>query len=151
MTALAERPAARIVLLDREGRVLLFRFQPHDRAPFWATPGGALDAGESYREGARRELWEETGIEADPGEEIARRLVRFVTLEGTLVEADERYFLIRTDTARISTAAHTELEQRVMTRWGWFSPADLEALDERYFPEDLIEMVAEHKGRLHAG
>ena len=44
----AERPAARIILLDPAGRVLLFRFDPSDRPPFWCTPGGALDPGEDY-------------------------------------------------------------------------------------------------------
>jgi len=42
------RPAARILLLDAAGRVLLFRFDPDDRPPFWCTPGGAVDPGESY-------------------------------------------------------------------------------------------------------
>ena len=66
-------------------------------APFWATPGGALDAGEDFASGARRELCEETGIDADCGHEIARRIADFVTLEGVPVSADERYFLVRTD------------------------------------------------------
>ena len=52
--SLAERPAARILLMDPAGRVLLFRFDAADRPPFWATPGGAVDPGESYEEAARR-------------------------------------------------------------------------------------------------
>lgn len=147
MTApLTERPAARIILLDGAGRVLLFRFDPDDRPPFWCTPGGAVEPGESYEEAARRELAEETGIVADPGAQIARRHVEFVTIEGVPVTADERYFLVRTDRADIDTASHTPLEQRVMTRWRWFSPAELAAHDERFFPEDLLDMIATHQG-----
>ena len=84
------RPAARILLVDGAGRVLLFRFTPEDgRAPFWCTPGGAVDPGESYEEAARRELYEETGIIADPGREVMRREVEFLTLEGIEVTADD--------------------------------------------------------------
>lgn len=142
----AERPAARIILLDGDGRILLFRFDPDDRPPFWCTPGGAVEPGESYHDAARRELAEETGIIADPGAEIAQRHVEFVTIEGVPVTADERYFLVRTDRADIDTASHTALEQRVMTRWRWFTRDELAAHEERYFPEDLIAMITAQEG-----
>jgi len=138
------RPAARILLVDREGRVLLFRFTPEDgRPPFWCTVGGAVDPGESYEDAARRELYEETGIIADPGPEIFRRDVDFLTIEGVEVTADERYFLVRTDAREIDAQGHTELEQRVMQRWRWVDPTDLATLGEQYFPEDLSDMLAE--------
>lgn len=142
----AARPAARIILLDRQGRVLLFRFDPPDRPPFWCTPGGALDPGESYEEAARRELLEETGIAADPGPQIARRIAEFITIEGVPVTADERYFRVvlgeDIDPEAIDTGGHTELERRVMRGWRWFTAADLAALEEPWFPEDLLEMLA---------
>ena len=137
----ALRPAARILLLDPHGRVLLFRFTPSDRPPFWCTPGGAVDPGESYAQAARRELREETGLVLDCGPELFQRHVEFITIEGVPVSADERYFLVRTDAAEIDTGGHTALEQRVMTRWQWFSQAALAAHDEPYFPEDLAEIL----------
>ncbi|MBX9880683.1 MAG: NUDIX domain-containing protein [Sphingomonas sp.] len=143
----AKRPAARILLVDGAGRVLLFRFTPDDRPPFWCTPGGALDPGESYAAAARRELLEETGIDTDPGPEIARRQVSFTTIEGVPVDADERYFLVRVGDTVIDTARHTALEQRVMTRWRWFTLAELAAHDEPYFPEDLAEILAQTEAR----
>ena len=48
MSARTPRPAARILLVDGENRVLMFRFTPDDRPPLWCTPGGAVDPGESY-------------------------------------------------------------------------------------------------------
>lgn len=135
------RPASRILLLDGTGRALLFRFDVDDRPPFWCTPGGAVDPGESYYGAARRELLEETGIDADPGEEVARRQVEFVTIEGVPVSADERYFLVQVDDPAIDTARHTELEQRVMTQWRWFTPDEIANHPERIYPEDLIELL----------
>ena len=79
------RPAARILLVDGAGRTLMFRFTPDDRPPFWCTPGGAVDPGESYEDAAHRELLEETGLDRDCGPQVARRQVEFRTIEGVEV------------------------------------------------------------------
>jgi ADP-ribose pyrophosphatase len=46
----------------REGRVLLVRRGVAPSCGLWAVPGGSLELGESLREGAEREILEETGI-----------------------------------------------------------------------------------------
>ena len=61
------RKAARVVLLDRDGRVLLLRASdPADprKGWWWEIPGGGIELGESSEDAARRELLEETGISA---------------------------------------------------------------------------------------
>lgn len=138
----ARRPAARILLVDAADRVLLFRFTPGDRPPFWVTPGGALDPNEDYPAAARRELLEEVGLDRDCGPEVAHRVVDFLTIEGVEVTADERYFRVDVDRLDVSAAGHTELERRVMLDWRWFERAEIAGHDEPIYPVDLADLLA---------
>jgi len=58
-----------VVLVDEAGRVLM---QLRDDIPTiadpgcWVNPGGEIDPGESPEDGARRELFEETGYRVGP-------------------------------------------------------------------------------------
>lgn len=59
------RQAARVVLLDESGHVLLIEASdPADasKQSWWEIPGGGIDPHESSHDAARRELHEETGI-----------------------------------------------------------------------------------------
>lgn len=142
--ALRLRRAARIIVLDPATRALMFRFDVPGRAPFWVTAGGECDPGESFADAARRELLEETGITADPGPQIARMTPEFVTVEGEPVQADERFFLLRVSEARIDTAGHTALEQKLMTQHRWFTLGELESWHEAVFPVNLAAMIRSH-------
>jgi len=139
--ALRLRRAARIIVLDQEARALMFRFDVPGRAPFWVTAGGECEPQESFAEAARRELFEETGIRADPGREIARLTPQFVTVEGEPVQADERYFLVRIDHPVIDTRRHTALEQQVMTSHRWFTLTELADWPEAVFPQELAAII----------
>lgn len=142
MSAKRVRRSARIIVLDPQDRVLMFRFDVPGRPPFWCTTGGECDPGESFEAAARRELFEETGITADPGEQIARTTPEFITVEGEPVQADERYFIVRVAEARIETSGHTELEQQVMTQHRWFTAHELIGWHEAVFPANLAEIAS---------
>ncbi len=135
------RRAARLIVLDPEGRALMFRYDVPGRDPFWVTAGGEVDSGESFEDAARRELLEETGITADPGPQIARMTPEFITVEGEPVQADERFFLVRVAEARVDTAGHTALEQQLMTQHRWFTLEELENWHEALFPVELADMI----------
>lgn len=131
------------MVIDQHDRLLMFRFDVEWRDPFWVTAGGECDPDESFIDAARRELFEETGIDADPGEQIARICPEFVTVEGEPVKADERYFRVHVRETRIDTSNHTELEQRVMQEHRWFTQEELRAWPEAIFPENIAELMKE--------
>ena len=109
---------------------------------FWATPGGALEEGESFEAAARRELFEEVGIHRnDVGSEIARRTATFRAPTGEMIEADERFFLIRADDDVVSDYNWTELEREVMCEHRWWSQTDLRTATEQVWPEDIEDML----------
>src|SRR5262245_53576728 len=61
---LTQCDGASIAVLS-QNKVLLVRRKRAPSAGLWSLPGGKIEDGESPREAARRELREETGIEAD--------------------------------------------------------------------------------------
>ncbi|MFB7957509.1 NUDIX domain-containing protein [Streptomyces sp. NPDC056045] len=62
------RYTADVVVITTDGHVLLIKrgWEPH--AGRWALPGGHVDPGETSRAAAARELAEEAGVYAAPGE-----------------------------------------------------------------------------------
>ncbi len=68
-----ENLAAGVVVVDDEDRVLLVGQHRYTLDAYsWELPEGGVPPGESALEGARRELREETGVEADQWRELAR-------------------------------------------------------------------------------
>ena len=141
-----ERPSSRLLVIDPRNRILLFRFE-HRRGAlagqtFWATPGGGLDPGESYAQAACRELREETGFEVgDPGSEVAQRPVIFQMPDGEMVQADERFFLVRIEALNVSAESWTDLEREVMGVHNWWSAAELRSTSEQVWPDDLPDLL----------
>jgi 8-oxo-dGTP diphosphatase len=146
MVSMRSRPSSRLLLLDPAGSVLLFQFVFTKGAlagqVYWATPGGAVEDGETFEQAAIRELEEETGLRVDDvGSQIGRRQFALQIPSGEQVMADERFFAIRVTTQVISNDRWTALEKEVMRAYRWWPPEALAQTNERVYPEDLLELI----------
>jgi 8-oxo-dGTP pyrophosphatase MutT (NUDIX family) len=137
----AARDAARLVVVDGNGLVLLVRYvdgRPDRPASYWATPGGALEPGETHRAAAARELREETGLDAQVGSELFERSFNVDYGDGPVHQV-ERYFLVRLAAVRPFV---TNSSSEAIREHRWWSLAELEATREVVFPEQFARSLA---------
>ena len=141
-------------MLNEAGEVLLFKFLTQKITPrfhakgilhFWATPGGALDPGETFEQAAARELFEETGwrVAIDAAAVHSREFK--MQFETEWVWAVERYFVVPAPRSAVSTSGFTELERQTMIEHAWWSVDQLRVTDEPVFPEGLGDVLARLK------
>lgn len=139
------RRAARVLLFDGLGRVLLQRGHDIDDPDrhWWFTPGGGIAAGETPREGAVRELAEETGIELDPASLLGPVIFRNAVFDFAArhVRQAEVFFVAYLDTVKeLDDSGWTSHERVFMEQQRWI-PAVSDLTDQLY-PENLPTVVA---------
>ena len=139
-----QRQAARVILIDEAGRVLLFRGgDPHrpDAGTWWFTPGGGLDDGETIEEAARREVREETGfVVTDFGPVVLERSIEF-EVEGQHFDQDEVFFRVSVAGFAVDKREWTDLERRLIVEHRWWTREELATTTETVYPEGLVDLL----------
>jgi 8-oxo-dGTP pyrophosphatase MutT (NUDIX family) len=144
------RRAARVVVVEPDGRVLMIQgFDPHrSEDPYWYTVGGGVEAGESDRDAAVREVWEETGATIGPDDLVGpvHHDRGSFSFEGRTIHQEQVFYGWVTDVFEAEPAGFEELESRSTIRMAWIDPASTRAGGEAVYPallEQLVEAVLE--------
>jgi putative (di)nucleoside polyphosphate hydrolase len=128
------RPCVGVMLVNADGHVFVGQRIDNDQAA-WQMPQGGVDPGEDPRDAALRELWEETGVQADlitveaeTEEWIPYDLPHHIVpviWKGRYRGQEQKWFLLRfhgrDDQVNITT------EHPEFSKWRWLPPQDLVA------------------------
>lgn len=122
------------IMLLKDGKVLLGK--RHDDpekadselngAGTWTMPGGKLEFGESFEDGVKRELMEETGMVLDK--------VKVICVDNSKI--DSAHFVTVGMFSEYFSGEPRVMEPDEITEWRWFDLDDLPA--PLYFPSERV-------------
>lgn len=133
------RPAARLLVVDYEGRLLLMHWRdPVDGHRLWEPPGGGIEPNESPYDAVCREWTEETGLDLPDLLDTPTLVARDVFYNGGRLVGDE-YFFLGTATSRAAAEplGFTAIEQETYLGCDWVHWSELDTLADPVWP-DLI-------------
>jgi 8-oxo-dGTP pyrophosphatase MutT (NUDIX family) len=138
------RLSSRVLLLDREGRILLFLTKAPDTSGFarWITPGGGVDPGEDHHAAALRELAEETGLVLEQvGDPVWQHdfVAPWDAADHDTGHAE--FYAAVVDAFDPSDEQWTDEERVDVLEHRWWSLAELEATSDRFEPAELLDLV----------
>ncbi|MFJ5308450.1 GNAT family N-acetyltransferase [Streptomyces sp. NPDC088350] len=142
------RHAARVAVLDPAGSVFLFCYESVETGIHWSLPGGGLETDETPREGALRELREETGwTDLEPGPLLCTWEHDFTRFDVAVHQREHIYVTHgphREPTGPDLAAAHAE--DGILT-WRWWTREELRGTTETVWPAELARMLDELEGQ----
>ena len=107
-----------VIIKNKEGKILIGK-RISNLAPYFSIPGGKLDDGETFEEGAKREILEETGLKLNK--------IKVISVTNNL-ETYKKY-----DLHTVSIVLYCDdfsgipenLEPEKCEGWEWYDPKNL--------------------------
>jgi ADP-ribose pyrophosphatase YjhB (NUDIX family) len=144
VTSARVRPTSRVLVLDRQQRVLLLGSRGYAPAPgtavqWWYAPGGGVEDGEDLRTAAVRELAEEIGLVVAAGDlEGPVWFRRHLTPWGNeVVDSRETYFVLREVIHEVDPSGRTADELADDEPHRWWQLAEVVAGTASFAPRQL--------------
>ncbi|MBU2959368.1 RNA pyrophosphohydrolase [Citreicella sp. C3M06] len=149
------RPCVGVMLVNERGEVFVGQ-RLDSEVPAWQMPQGGVDPGEAPRDAALRELWEETGVnadlvtvEAETDDWLPYDLPHHIVpkiWKGRYRGQEQKWFLLRfhgsDDQVNIAT------EHPEFSIWRWLSADELVGQIVPFKREVYAKVLAEFGGRL---
>jgi 8-oxo-dGTP pyrophosphatase MutT (NUDIX family) len=124
------------VFVEREGKILILKRAGGEATGAWYIPGGAVDAGETVEQAARRELMEEAGLAPDG----PLRCVGVVHMHVYGHDSLQVVYACSCPTGEVRIS-HEHSGAR------WIDPLEYR---DRYFTDAAIEVAAQQSARFGA-
>lgn len=144
------RETARVLLYSPKKSFLLLKthFDPEvGLPPRWLTPGGGIDAGETAKMAAIRELSEETGlqiVESDIADPVLETSGRWDWADGKSFHTyTDTIFELQVEEFEPNTSGFTQDEYRDVLEYRWWKLNDLLASNELLGPHQLKNYIQE--------
>ena len=138
------RFGVRVIVTDGSAVLLLIDSDPGIPGSRWyVTPGGGVDAGESARDAAVRELAEETGLGV-LASELNGPIAHRVAVHGysdKISTQDEEFFVLRTARFTPDGSGHTAAERQKLLGHAWVSLEGLAGVGVPVWPVELAAML----------
>lgn len=143
------RNSVKLILLNENNELLLMSTDDKEiqgkegnyNGKFWQMVGGKIEEGETLREAAYRELFEETGLKKEQVQVLDPVWYGEVDLmmHGKLTKVKQSFVPARTSSPNVSMENLTDEEKPVCTKLEWFSSDKIKDCPDIIYPVLLTD------------